>query len=243
MSPVILLLAGCTVSWPETAQPAGVFPHPSGYDAALAHGLDSLSPSAACGSCHGDADCAACHPTYPHTPAGDAVHATAVAGCEACHADPVTVAAAEAPCDGCHRSYPHPVGWDEAGQHGTYALDRAAVGSLCGPCHGTDLGGGRSGVGCGDCHASWPHPAGWDHGAAALPDGAACAGCHDQPAVAVACSSCHPAWPHPDDYAQLGHLSDAGRQGEGGCLICHAPGDGGWAMPSPCGARCHGGAP
>ncbi len=149
-------------------------------------------------------------------------------------------------CTRCHASWPHPDGWEEAGQHGAYALARGSVAAVCGTCHGADLLGGDTGVSCAACHAAYPHAEGFEdgetHGAAAKKDLQACLDCHGEDGAAIAagaCSRCHAPYPHG---AGFDHVSAAAVSGEAVCLTCHEAGDGMAGMPAGCGATCHGGA-
>lgn len=245
---MIALALACTLPWPQSPPPPGVFPHPPGYgDTPLPHGLEARAPGAPCFTCHTTDTCAECHPSYPHVFPTDQAHPRVVDECTTCHTDPAAMTAAEVPCTTCHASYPHPDRWEEAGQHGTYALARGDVEAVCGSCHGPVLSGGAALVGCAECHALWPHPAAFDHGAAAVADITACTGCHgeqgDGGRVGVPCSTCHLAYPHPPEFATTGHLPVAAERGESTCLVCHDPGDGPPTMVAPCGAVCHGGKP
>lgn len=248
LASVFALGSGCAIAWPSASAP-GVFPHPDGYGASPEpHGDEARAADATCGSCHAADACAACHPSYPHAFGVDRAHPPAEDACVTCHADPRGNTVAAAACTACHPSYPHPPGWGAAGVHGKYALDRGSAGAACGNCHGgAALAGEGEAPGCASCHPSWPHVDGFDHGAAAVADPQACAGCHgasgDGGLVAVPCSSCHLGYPHPAGFATAGHLPIAAQRGERTCFVCHAPGDGPAEMAAPCGASCHGGAP
>ncbi len=254
-----LLACGVPVEPPATVAEAALFPHASDYQAASAHGVDSLpSRGQACASCHSSESatapaCSSCHEAYPH-PEGwsdGAAHGAGTWGdggstesCDDCHATPGTWSGDNLGCTACHASWPHPEGWDLPGVHGTYALARGAD-AACGSCHGTDLAGGSTEVACTSCHAIWPHPAGFASAHAPADPTSECGSCHGGDLMGgnsgVACSTCHATWPHPDGW-ERDHLAATTAYGEGTCLLCHDPGFGPAAVQVTCARACHGGA-
>lgn len=248
----LLALASCGIARTPEPDPAAVFPHPAHYAQAALHGRDATdNPLVLCMTCHTPDSqvaptCQTCHASYPHPMgwrAGDR-HGRGVAqdqtDCVGCHTEGRTAGA----CTQCHASFPHPDHWADGGQHGVYALARGDLAAACGTCHGAALDGGDSGVACTRCHADYPHTTDWalpsQH--AAKIDG--CTGCHgaalDGGTSGVSCTTCHSVYPHPADW-KTGHLAVVGKVGEGACLTCHDPGDGGAERIATCSGQCHGG--
>lgn len=261
----VFALVAC--GWSDVAPATGVpFPHPDDYKVGTNHGDDSLTyGTAACNGCHQPGatapTCDTCHAdTYPH-PDGwldgsvHGAHLTGEAGearrapCLECHGQEGFAAPA---CTSCHASWPHPAGWEEAGQHGVYAIARGDTVAVCGACHGAELEGDGDAPSCTKCHTTYPHASDWGDGDkhGAITDRTECWLCHGDGGTSggtagVSCQTCHSSYPHPADWATT-HMATATRQGEAGCLVCHAAGDGSssgtFTMPASCGTTCHGSA-
>ncbi|OGQ37287.1 MAG: hypothetical protein A3F16_08295 [Deltaproteobacteria bacterium RIFCSPHIGHO2_12_FULL_43_9] len=255
VSASILFLKSCTKARRlEEKRLEPTYPHSEEFKTTNMHGLQFLSDSNGCKSCHGKnllgvssaPSCQKCHKDFPHskefkTTTHGEIFLTDQNSCKTCHGKDLMGGGPRISCQQCHNNFPHSEEFKTTTHGETFFADS----NSCRTCHGKDLMGGGPRISCQQCHKNFPHSEEFKtttHGQIFFSDSSSCKTCHGQDLMGggnrVSCQKCHKNFPHPKEFKSTFIHGTEFLKERNQCAQCHGFNYDGGGAKVAC-ATCH----